>query len=136
VRSAKARAAPEAERSPAAPARDDETRTTTLRSLGARSREDDVGGRSLGARSRDDDHGNRSLGARSRDDDNGTRSLAGRSRDDDNGNRSLAGRSRDDDNGQRSLGGRSRDADADDAAGTRGNRGNAVGSPRNRDDDH
>jgi general stress protein YciG len=137
VRSAKARGAPESERTPAAsPARDPQTTTTTLRSLGARSREDDLGQRSLGARSRDDDAGNRSLGARGRDDDTANRSLSGRSRDDDNGNRALSGRTRDDDTGTRSLGGRSREADADDGGGSRGTRGNAVGSPRNRDDDH
>jgi general stress protein YciG len=92
VRSAKARSAPESERaSDRAPVRDSQTTTTTLRSLGARSREDDLGQRPLAARSRDDDGGNRSLG------------------------------------------GRSRDADTDDGGSSRGN---AVGSPRNRDNDH
>jgi hypothetical protein len=161
VRSAKARSGQEAER---APARDDQTTTTTLRSLGARSREDDIGQRSLGARGRDEDNGGRSLGASGaggrndegrmlglsnmdravernlggREADNGARNLASRSRgDDQGGNRGMSGRGRDaDQDGNRGMSGRGRDADQDDNSASRGNRGNAVGSPRsNRDDD-
>jgi hypothetical protein len=122
------------------------------RGLHARARSDDEGGRRLGASGasgRGDD--TRMLGVsnmdnavarnlgNSADTDADKRSLSGRGRSDgEAGNRGLSGRGRDADNdqggGKRGLSGRGRDADADENSASRGNRGNPMGSPRNRDE--